>query len=97
MSTLWEMAETIRAEEMMQAQKPTSDVLSRGARPTRSRDYRGTEQSIDVRSRDRLDYWCKLLGTTPSQLYSAVAQVGQNPSVIRRFLVSRLAPTKMRA
>ena len=97
MTTLWEMAETIRAEERAKktvAQAPRVDPSKSRHHP---RDYHGMERIIDIRTRERLAYWCKSLGATPSQLYRAVAHVGQEPSAIRRFLIARLSPGRLRA
>ena len=90
MTTLWEMAATVRAEE---AQKNNSirektlmaSVLNAGEPP------------IDLRERRHMDFWCKSLGATQMQLYRAVAHVGPSPSDVRRFLSARFLRAKMSA
>lgn len=76
MSTIWEMAATIRAERS--AVQVTPDVRRQAAH-------------IDVAAPARLDYWCRLLGTTPLQLCYAVDAVGADPTAVRRFLSRRRA------
>ncbi len=90
MTTLWEMAATIRAEEAqkantIRAKTLMSSVLNPGEPP------------IDLRERGHMDFWCKSLGATQMQLYRAVAHVGPSPSAVRRFLSARFLRTKMRA
>ena len=79
MSTIWEMAATIRAERNASgAVQVTPEV-------------RRQEAHIDVAAPARLDYWCRLLGTTPLQLCYAVDAVGADPTAVRRFLTRRRA------
>ena len=91
MTTLWEMAATIRAEEA-QAQNPIR--VKPLATPIVGRDL---ERPIDLRERRHMDYWCKSLGATRMQLYRAVAHVGPSPSAVRRFLSARFLPAKIHA
>ena len=90
MTTLWEMAATVRAEDAatqnsLRAKAMIERALSAGERP------------MDLRERRHMDFWCKSLGATQMQLYRAVAHVGPNPSAVRRFLSARFLRTKMRA
>jgi hypothetical protein len=90
MSTIWEMADTIRAEEAqlhntIRAKTMIACALIAGERP------------IDLRERTQLESWCKALGTTQMQLYRAVAHVGPSPSAVRRFLSARFLRTRLRA
>jgi len=90
MSTIWEMADTIRAEEAqarntIRANTMIVCALMAGERP------------IDVRDRAQLELWCRKLGTTQMQLYRAVAHVGPGPSAVRRFLSARFLHTRLRA
>jgi hypothetical protein len=83
MSTLWEMAATIRDD----APAPRDgDVETRGKHAA----------IVDLNAPGRLDYWCRLLGTTPLRLYCAVDEVGPDPTAIRRFLTRpRAARTQL--
>jgi Protein of unknown function (DUF3606) len=90
MSTLWEMAAAMRADEAqtqnaIRAKTLIDCTLSAGERP------------IDLRERAHMTYWCKSLGTTQMQLYRAVAHVGPNPSAVRRFLSARFLRKAMPA
>ncbi|HZP67766.1 MAG TPA: DUF3606 domain-containing protein [Rudaea sp.] len=82
MSTLWEMAETIRAEEARArgeaapAPQPSAKETARGEK----------RKSAFVDLRGHIDYWCKMLGTTRLQLCRAVAEVGDDPGTVRKFL-----------
>ncbi len=83
MSTLWEMAATLRAE----------------AADAAPREIRRQAALIDLAAPGRVEYWCRLLGTTPMRLCCAVEEVGDDPTVVRRFLARhrstgthRLAP-----
>jgi hypothetical protein len=90
MSTIWEMADTVRAEEAqlentIRANTMIACALVAGERP------------IDVRDRAQLELWCRRLGTTRMQLYRAVAHVGPSPSAVRRFLSARFLRTRLHA
>jgi hypothetical protein len=91
MTTLWEMAATIRAEEA------APDAIRVKPEPTSARTRGGLQKSIDLREHDRMEYWCKSLGATHLQLYRAVAHVGPDPSAVRRFLTARFLPGNVRA
>jgi hypothetical protein len=78
MSTLWEMAASMREE--------TSSGNVRAAPITRRHAI------VDLNAPGRMDYWCKVLGTTPLRLYCAVDEVGSDPTAIRRFLTRSAAP-----
>jgi hypothetical protein len=81
MSTLWEMAATVRAE---------GRCNDSSAAPAESRRYAAI---VDLQAPGRIDYWCKVLGTTPLRLYCAVDEVGPDPTAIRRFLKRPATPT----
>ncbi|MDR3386065.1 MAG: DUF3606 domain-containing protein [Rudaea sp.] len=90
MTTLWEMAATIRAEDAQVQNSIRAKTLAHGLSPG--------ERPIDLRERAHMDFWCRSLGTTQMQLYRAVAHVGPSPSAVRRFLSARfLRNKKMRA
>jgi hypothetical protein len=91
MTTLWEMAATIRAEE---APVPGKLQAKQDGACAAGRDL---EKPIDLRERRHMDFWCKSLGATRMQLYRAVAHVGPSPSAVRHFLRARFMPGKMRA
>lgn len=96
MTTLWEMAATVRAEEV-QVQESTR-VAPCAPHVIRRDVVRGnSERPIDLRERGHMDYWCKSLGATRMQLYRAVAHVGPCPSAVRRFLSARFLPGKIHA
>jgi hypothetical protein len=85
MSTLWEMAATIRED---------APVLTRREGDVESR--RKHAAIVDLNAPGRLDYWCRLLGTTPLRLYCAIDEVGPDPTAIRRFLTRpRAARTQL--
>jgi Protein of unknown function (DUF3606) len=90
MSTIWEMADTVRAEEA-QVQNTIR------ARTMIACAAIANERPIDLRERTHLEYWCKALGATQMQLHRAVAHVGPSPSAIRRFLSARFLSTRLRA
>jgi hypothetical protein len=90
MSTLWEMAEAIRAEDMQ-----LHDTIR--TKTTIARPSTASERPIDLRERAQLESWCKALGATQMQLYRAVAHVGPSPSAVRRFLSARFLRTRLRA
>jgi hypothetical protein len=90
MTTLWEMAATIRAEERAESSSRAQPIALHVAR-------RDLERPIDLRERRHMEYWCKSLGATRMQLYRAIAHVGPAPSAVRNFLRSRFLPGKMRA
>jgi hypothetical protein len=90
MSTIWEMADTIRAEDA-QVQNAIR------ARTMLACAAVANERPIDLRERTHLEYWCKALGATQMQLYRAVAHVGPSPSAVRRFLSARFLRTRLRA
>lgn len=75
MSTIWEMAAIIRAEEA-RAQTPVA----------KEREVR---VAISVEAPGEVAYWCKQLGTTPMRLFCAIDQVGREPTALRRFLRTR--------
>lgn len=77
MSTLWEMAAALRAE-------------TAGLAPPR--DTRRQAAAVDLVAPGRVEYWCRLLGTTPMRLCCAVEEVGDDPTAVRRFL-ARHHPT----
>jgi len=41
---------------------------------------------LNVCLADRLDYWCRTFGVTRLQLCNAVATVGSNSDLVRRYL-----------
>jgi hypothetical protein len=82
MSTLWEMADTIRAEEAQAQNTIRATTLLACA-------LSASERPIDLRERAQMEFWCKSLGATQMQLYRAVAHVGPSPSAVRRFLSAR--------
>jgi len=90
MSTLWEMADTIRAEEAQSHNTIRAETMIACA-------LIAGEGPIDLRDRARLDYWCKKLGATQMQLHRAVAHVGPNPAAVRRFLTARFLRTRLSA
>ena len=73
MSTLWEMAAVIRADG-----SPANDGASAERRRQAAR--------VDLTGPGRVEYWCRLLGTTPMRLCCAIDEVGSDPTAIRRFL-----------
>jgi Protein of unknown function (DUF3606) len=89
MTTLWEMAATVRAEEAQKHDSIRSKALVGASN--------AGEPQIDLRERGHMDFWCKSLGATQMQLYRAVAHVGPSPSAVRRFLSARFLRSKMRA
>ena len=82
MSTIWEMAAIIRAEEAL-AGKPA---------PAQGGERRGL---VDVEAPGEAAYWCRCFGTTPMRLCSAIARVGREPAALRRFF--RLPQARRRA
>lgn len=88
MTTLWEMAATIRAEEAQ-----AKDSIREQSRIA----SRELERPIDLRELGHMEYWCKSLGATRMQLYRAVAHVGPTPSAVRSFLRARFVPGKLSA
>lgn len=78
MSTIWEMAAIIRAEEEQAAQR--DNPLRRPESPVRG---------VSVEAPGDVAYWCKYFGTTPMNLCCAIDSVGSEPSVLRRFLDAR--------
>ena len=72
MSTLWEMAASLRAE-------------ANGVAIPRI-ERRRQAALIDLAVPGRVEYWCRLLGTTPLRLCCAVEEVGGDPTAVRRFL-----------
>ncbi len=90
MTTLWEMAATVRAEEAQQRNTIRAKTMMASTLNT-------DEKPIDLRERGHLDFWCKSLGTTQMQLYRAVAHVGPSPSAVRRFLSARFLRTRLHA
>ena len=74
MSTLWEMAAMLRAEGNVGRHRLQSERRRRQA------------ASVDISTPDRVEYWCRLLGTTPLRLCCAIDQVGADPTAVRRFL-----------
>lgn len=74
MSTLWEMATTIRAERPERVARAAALVPQRKA------------AFVDLDEPARIDYWCRLLGTTPWRLCCAIDHVGNDPTAIRRYL-----------
>ena len=90
MSTILEMADTIRAEEaQVQNTIRASTMIACAAI--------ANERPIDLRERAHLEYWCKSLGATQMQLYRAIAHVGPNPSAVRRFLSARFLRSRLPA
>ena len=79
MGTLLEMAASMREETL------TGNVGS-GRVETRRHAI------VDLDAPGRMDYWCKVLGTTPLRLYCAVEEVGSDPTAIRRFLTRSASP-----
>ena len=71
MSTLWEMAAALRAENAV---------------VTPPRDSRRQAAAVDLVAPGEVEYWCRLLGTTPMRLCCAVEEVGDDPTAVRRFL-----------
>jgi hypothetical protein len=82
MSTIWEMAAIIRAEEERAAQ---AQAALRNSAPQRPAPVRG----VSVEAPGDVAYWCKYFGTTPMHLCCAIDSVGSEPSVLRRFLDAR--------
>ena len=72
MSTLWKMTASLRAEAGKVA-VPRSERRRQAA-------------LIDLAVPGRVEYWCRLLGTTPLRLCCAVEEVGGDPTAVRRFL-----------
>jgi hypothetical protein len=79
MSTLWEMAASMREEMPDGSLRPAPVETRRRA-------------IVDLNAPGRMDYWCKVLGTTPLRLYCAVDEVGSDPTAIRRFLTRSASP-----
>jgi len=79
MSTLWEMAASVREESQVGNVPPAVEPRRRAA-------------IVDLNAPGRMDYWCKVLGTTPLRLYCAVDEVGSDPTAIRRFLTRSASP-----
>lgn len=80
MSTIWEMAAIIRAEEARGREpRPVATSL-------RAADMR---VAVSVDAPGDVAYWCKFFGTTPMNLCCAIEQVGREPGALRRFLASR--------
>ena len=77
MSTIWEMAGTIRAEEERALR----------ACPTKSGNGRGVR--VEIGPPEALEFWCRFLGTTPMDLCCAIEEVGDDPTLVRRFLATR--------
>jgi len=75
MSTLWEMAAVIRADA-----STGTDAVAAGE--SRKREA----ARVDLSGPGRVEYWCRLLGTTPMRLCCAIDEVGPDPTAIRRFL-----------
>ena len=75
MSTLWEMATSIR-----------DDRRERITRSNAPNFVPRQAANVDLQQPDRIDYWCRLLGTTPWRLCCAVDHVGTDPTAIRRYL-----------
>ncbi len=90
MSTIWEMADAIRAEEAQAHNAIRAETMLACA-------TLANERPIDLRERAHLEFWCKTLGATQMQLYRAVAHVGPSPSAVRRFLSARFLHTRLRA
>lgn len=84
MSTLWEMATTIREERPV-----------RFARSAQARSRQAAVVDLDEPS--RIDYWCRLLGTTPWRLCCAIDHVGTDPTAIRRFLGRQASHSPIRS
>ncbi|HEX6832948.1 MAG TPA: DUF3606 domain-containing protein [Rudaea sp.] len=80
MSTLWEMATSIREER------------SGLARPSSARARPRQAAVVELDEPARVDYWCRLLGTTPWRLCCAIESVGTDPTAIRRYLGRQSAP-----
>ena len=90
MSTIWEMADAIRAEEAQRHNTIRAKTLIACA-------AMANERPIDLRERAHMEFWCKSLGATQMELYRAVAHVGPSPSAVRRFLSARFLRTRLRA
>ena len=75
MSTLWEMAAVVREDSGARA----NGAVDAGKR-------RKQAASVDLAGPGRVEYWCRLLGTTPMRLCCAIDAVGPDPTAIRRFL-----------
>ena len=82
MSTLWEMASSLREE------RDTPRSIARRRAPQAA--------TVEIGEPGRVDYWCRLLGTTPWRLCCAIDEVGTDPTAIRRFLQSARAPRVLR-
>lgn len=76
MSTIWEMAAIIRAEEQ------------HGIDNAPRRIHRGNF-GVDIDAPGRIEYWCRYFGTTPMHLCCAIDKVGREPAALRRYLSSR--------
>jgi len=74
MSTLWEMAAVIRDDAPVRI-----DAAGTGTR-------RRQAARVDLSGPGRVEYWCRLLGTTPMRLCCAIDEVGSDPTAIRRHL-----------
>ena len=77
MSTIWEMAAIVRAEEARAAQADKPQPRT---------------PSVSIEAPADRAYWCKYFGTTPMNLCCAIESVGREPTALRRFLESRLRP-----
>jgi len=75
MSTLWEMAAAIR-----------DDTSTRAGAAVDAGKRRRQAARVDLAGPGRVEYWCRLLGTTPMRLCCAIDEVGPDPTAIRRFL-----------
>jgi hypothetical protein len=84
MSTLWEMAAVIR-----------EGASAHGESKVDAEPRRMHAAIVDLNAPGRLEYWCRLLGTTPLRLYCAIDEVGPDPTAIRRFL-TRPRPARTR-
>jgi hypothetical protein len=80
MSTLWEMAATIR-----------EDASADTGRTMDAESHRRRAAIVDLDGPGCMEYWCKLLGTTPLRLYCALDEVGSDPKAIQRFLTRQRA------
>jgi hypothetical protein len=83
MSTIWEMAAIIRAEE--ERAEEARAALHNSATQRPAPPVRG----VSVEAPGDVAYWCKYFGTTPMNLCCAIDSVGSEPSVLRRFLDAR--------
>ena len=83
MSTIWEMAAIIRAEEVRAKEEQAA------LRSTPPRRPEPPVRGVSVEAPGDVAYWCKYFGTTPMNLCCAIDSVGSEPSVLRRFLDAR--------